>query len=71
MNGSYAYLSGGFSNSPLNPTQRYGFKLFKSLPTSLELSAGFIWLKIFSETTIWTGSLNGTQVIVIELLKHI
>lgn len=57
-NGLYAYVSGGFSNSPLNPTQRYGFELFKSLPYSLELSAGFRWLKFSTETTIWTGSLG-------------
>ena len=57
-NGLYAYVSGGFSNSPLNPTQRYGFELFKSLPASLELSAGFRWLKFSTETTIWTGSLG-------------
>lgn len=57
-NGLYAYVSGGFSNSPLNPTERYGFELFKSLPYSLEVSAGFRWLKFSSETTIWTGSLG-------------
>ena len=57
-NGLYAYISGGFSNSPLNPTERYGFELFKSLPASLELSAGFRWLKFTTETTIWTGSLG-------------
>ena len=56
--GLYAYVSGGFSNSPLNPTKRYGFELFKSLPASLELSAGFRWLKFSTETTIWTGSLG-------------
>lgn len=56
--GLYAYVSGGFSNSPLNPTQRYGFELFKSLPKSLELSLGFRWLKFSTETTIYTGSLG-------------
>lgn len=57
-NGFYAYVSGGWSNSPLNPTERYGFELFKSLPYSLEISGGFRWLKFSSETTIWTGSLG-------------
>ena len=57
-NGLYAYVSGGWSNSPLNPTERYGFELFKSLPYSLEISGGFRWLKFSSETTIWTGSLG-------------
>lgn len=57
-NGFYAYLSGGFSNSPLNPSERYGFELFKMLPGSFELSGGFRWLKFTTETTIWTGSLG-------------
>jgi YaiO family outer membrane protein len=57
-NGLYAYVSGAFSNSPLNPTQRYGFELFKSLPKSLEVSLGFRWLKFSTETTIYTGSLG-------------
>ena len=56
--GFYAYISGAFSNSPLNPTQRYGFELFKSLPKSFEASLGFRWLKFSSETTIYTGSLG-------------
>ncbi|PQJ82279.1 YaiO family outer membrane beta-barrel protein [Polaribacter glomeratus] len=55
--GLYAYVSGGFSNSPYNPTQRYGFELFKSLPKSFEASLGFRWLKFSTETTIYTGSL--------------
>lgn len=58
VKGLYAYVSGGFSNSPLNPTERYGFELFKSLPKSFEASFGFRWLKFSSETTIWTGSLG-------------
>lgn len=56
--GLYAYVSGGFSNSPLNPTQRYGFELFKSLPKSFEASLGFRWLKFSTETTIYTGSVG-------------
>ena len=58
VTGLYAYVSGAFSNSPLNPTQRYGFELFKSLPKSFEASLGFRWLKFSSETTIYTGSLG-------------
>ena len=57
-NGLYAYVSGAFSESPLNPTQRYGFELFKSLPKSFEASLGFRWLKFSTETTIYTGSLG-------------
>jgi YaiO family outer membrane protein len=57
-NGLYAYVSGGFSNSPLNPTQRYGFELFKSLPKSFEASLGFRWLKFSTETIIYTGSVG-------------
>ena len=56
--GLYAYVSGGWSDSPLNPTQRYGFELFKSLPKSFEASLGFRWLKFSEETTIYTGSLG-------------
>ena len=56
--GLYAYVSGGWSESPLNPSQRYGFELFKSLPKSFEASLGFRWLKFSSETTIYTGSLG-------------
>ncbi|PQJ78026.1 YaiO family outer membrane beta-barrel protein [Polaribacter porphyrae] len=58
INGLYAYLNAGYSNSPLNPTQRYGFELYKSLPKSLEVSLGFRWLKFSTETTIYTGSLG-------------
>ncbi|MDD7914480.1 YaiO family outer membrane beta-barrel protein [Polaribacter ponticola] len=56
--GLYAYVSGGWSESSLNPSQRYGFELFKSLPKSFEASLGFRWLKFSSETTIYTGSLG-------------
>jgi YaiO family outer membrane protein len=58
VKGLYAYVSGGWSQSPLNPTQRYGFELFKSLPKSFEASLGFRYLKFTSETTIYTGSLG-------------
>ncbi len=58
VKGLYAYVSGGFSNSPLNPSQRYGFELFKSLPKSFEASLGFRWLKFSTETIIYTGSVG-------------
>jgi YaiO family outer membrane protein len=58
INGLYAYVNAGFSNSPLNPTQRYGFELYKSLPKSLEASLGFRWLKFTTSTIIYTGSLG-------------
>ncbi|WP_405565882.1 YaiO family outer membrane beta-barrel protein [Polaribacter sp. Asnod6-C07] len=58
INGLYAYVNAGYSSSPLNPAQRYGFELYKSLPKSLEASLGFRWLKFSTETTIYTGSLG-------------
>lgn len=58
INGLYAYVNAGYSNSPLNPSQRYGFELYKSLPKSLEASLGFRWLKFTTSTTIYTGSLG-------------
>ena len=57
-NGLYAYVSGGWSQSPLNPSSRYGAELFKSLPKSFEASLGFRWLKFSTETTIYTGSIG-------------
>ncbi|UAM99628.1 YaiO family outer membrane beta-barrel protein [Polaribacter litorisediminis] len=58
VKGLYAYVSGGWSQSPLNPSARYGAELFKSLPKSFEASLGFRWLKFSTETTIYTGSLG-------------
>lgn len=58
VKGLYAYVSGGWSQSPLNPTSRYGFELFKSLPKSFEASLGFRWLKFSTETIIYTGSVG-------------
>lgn len=58
VKGLYAYVSGGWSQSPLNPSERYGFELFKSLPKSFEASLGFRWLKFSSETIIYTGSVG-------------
>jgi YaiO family outer membrane protein len=56
--GLYAYVSGGFSNSDLFPSVRYGFELFKSLPKSFEASLGFRGLKFSTTTIIYTGSVG-------------
>lgn len=58
IKGLYAYLNFGLSNSFLYPDVRYGGELYKSLPLSLEISAGFRALKYSSTTTIYTGSLG-------------
>jgi hypothetical protein len=49
----------------LFPDLRYGAELYKSLPHSLELSAGFRTLKYSTTTNIYTEALVGTQAIVI------
>jgi YaiO family outer membrane protein len=56
--GLYAYLSAGFSNSPLNPSFRYGAELYKSLPKSFEASFGVRGIKYSSTTIIYTGSVG-------------
>ena len=56
--GLYAYVNLGFSNSYLYPNVRYGAELYKSLPKSFEISAGFRTLKYSSITNIYTGSLG-------------
>jgi len=57
-NGLYAYLNVGFANTFLFPDFRYGAELYKSLPKSFEISAGFRALKYSSTTTIYTGSIG-------------
>jgi len=57
-NGLYAYLNIGFANTFLFPDFRYGAELYKSLPKSFEISAGFRALKYTSTTTIYTGSIG-------------
>lgn len=57
-NGLYAYVSAGFSNSPLYPSFRYGAELYKSLPKSFEISLGLRGLKYSTTTTIYTGSIG-------------
>ncbi|MCF6180483.1 YaiO family outer membrane beta-barrel protein [Lutibacter sp.] len=56
-NGLYAYVNLGFANTFLFPDVRYGAELYKSLPKSFEISAGFRALKYSSTTTIYTGSI--------------
>ena len=56
--GLYAYLNIGFANTFLFPDLRYGAELYKSLPHSLELSAGFRTLKYSTTTNIYTGSIG-------------
>ena len=57
-NGLYAYVSAGFSNSPLYPSFRYGAELYKSLPKSFEASLGLRGLKYSTTTIIYTGSIG-------------
>lgn len=57
-NGLYAYVNLGFANTFLFPDVRYGAELYKSLPKSFEISAGFRALKYSSTTTIYTGSIG-------------
>lgn len=56
--GLYAYLNVGFANTFLFPDLRYGAELYKSLPHSLEISAGFRTLKYSTTTNIYTGSIG-------------
>ncbi len=56
--GLYAYLNFGVADSFLFPDIRYGAELHKSLPYSLEVSAGFRALQYDSTTLIYTGSLG-------------
>ncbi|GIZ07591.1 YaiO family outer membrane beta-barrel protein [Flavobacterium sp. UMI-01] len=56
--GLYAYVNFGVANSFLFPDLRYGVELYKSLPYSLEFSAGFRALQFDSTTMIYTGSLG-------------
>lgn len=56
--GLYAYLNVGYANSFIFPDLRYGAELYKSLPHSLEISAGFRTLKYSTTTNIYTGSIG-------------
>ncbi|RVT77343.1 YaiO family outer membrane beta-barrel protein [Flavobacterium sufflavum] len=56
--GLYAYVNAGYANSFIFPDLRYGAELYKSLPHSLEISAGFRTLKYSTTTNIYTGSIG-------------
>lgn len=56
--GLYAYVNVGFANTFLFPDIRYGAELYKSLPHSLEISAGFRTLQYSTTTNIYTGSIG-------------
>lgn len=58
MEGLYAYVNVGFSDSYLFPKFRFGAELYKSLPHSLEASLGIRTLKYSSTTNIFTGSVG-------------
>ncbi|RXP63567.1 YaiO family outer membrane beta-barrel protein [Lutibacter sp. HS1-25] len=58
MEGLYAYLNFGFSDSYLFPKFRFGAELYKSLPRSFEVSLGLRTLKYSSTTNIYTGSVG-------------
>lgn len=57
-NGLYAYVSGGYSNTSLFPSWRYGAELYKNLPKSFEVSLGFRGLEYTGTTLIYTGSVG-------------
>lgn len=59
LEGLYAYINGGYSNSFIYPRYRFGFSLYKSLPAAMELEAGIRYLEFSaSQTVIYTASLT-------------
>ncbi|MFD1294388.1 YaiO family outer membrane beta-barrel protein [Lutibacter holmesii] len=58
MEGLYAYVNIGFSDSYLFPKFRFGAELYKSLPHGLEVSLGMRTLKYSATTNIFTGSVG-------------
>ncbi|RZS90548.1 YaiO family outer membrane beta-barrel protein [Aquimarina brevivitae] len=58
VEGVYAYLNFGVSNSSLFPDIRYGAEVYTSLPKSFEASAGFRALQFDETTMIYTGSVG-------------
>ncbi len=58
IEGMYAYVSFGFSNTALFPSFRMGGELYKSLPNAFEASLGFRSMKFTETTTIYTGSIG-------------
>lgn len=59
--GWYGYVSAGYSSSSLFPEFRTGAELFKSLPGSFEMSAGFRYLSFSSDVWIYTGTVSKYQ----------
>ncbi|MFA6596678.1 MAG: YaiO family outer membrane beta-barrel protein [Ignavibacteriaceae bacterium] len=59
MDGFYAYLNAGYSNSTIFPKLRFGLSLYYSLPLSFEIDAGIRYLKFpSSKTDIYTFALG-------------
>lgn len=59
MEGMYAYISGGYSESFIYPKYRFGLSLYKTLPASFELEAGMRYLDFEdSQAEIYTFSLT-------------
>lgn len=57
--GIYGYLNIGYSKSSIFPTWRFGAQVYKSLPSSFEVSAGIRSLKFGKNyTNIYTGSIG-------------
>lgn len=57
--GLYAYVSSGYSDSPVHPKYRFGFSLYKTLPSAFELEGGIRYLDFgSSQTDIYTVSLT-------------
>jgi len=57
--GLYGYLNIGYAKSSIFPSWRFGAQLYKSLPSSFEVSAGIRSLKFGDDFThIYTGSVG-------------
>lgn len=55
----YLYLNYGFSRTDLFPNHRVGMELYRSLPKSFEVSAGYRYMNFGgSEVWIYTGSIT-------------
>lgn len=60
VQGVYAYLNYGYSDSDLFPQHRFGTEVFTKLPLSFEASAGLrhLYFGTNSKVTIYTGSIG-------------
>lgn len=57
--GTYAYVSAGYSEDSIFPEWRYGAQIYQSLPRSWELSVGARRLEFSSSNvTLYTGSIG-------------